>query len=200
MLVGSDLLSATAGYAHDWFNTQRGFAGIGTAGANHGADEVTAAGQWSHPVSIGGLNGGTATLTPKAGIQYLHLSAGAFSELGAGGLDLASGGHGTDSLQPYVQVALSQKFTTDSGTVIAPELRLGYAYEAFDSRVLSVTTASGTAFPVTGVAPSRNQLSAGIGLVMEAAPDLSVYADYDTLLHTGNTTEQTVQAGLRWKF
>jgi len=197
---GADLFSATAGYAHDWFNTQRGLAGIGTATENHGGDEATAAGQWSRSLRVSGLDGGAATLTPKAGIEYLHLSEGAFGELGGSGFDLADSGHGTQSLQPYVGAALSQKFITESGTVIAPELRLGYSHELFDSRVLTVTTASGTAFPVTGVAPSRNQLSAGAGLVIQTGPGLSLYADYDTILHTGNTTEQTVQAGLRVTF
>jgi outer membrane autotransporter protein len=63
-----------------------------------------------------------------------------------------------------------------------------------------VTTASGASFPVTGVAPSRSQVTAGIGLTMTAGPNMSLYADYDALLPTGNTTSQTVQAGFRWRF
>jgi len=200
MLLGTDLLSGTAGYAHDWLETQRGIAGIGTANEKHDGDEVTAAGQWSRPLSVAGAGGGTATVTPKAGLQYLHLSEGAFGELGASGFNLANPGHGTNSLQPYVSVALSQKFVTEGGTELTPELRLGYAHELYDSRVLTVTTVGGTAFPVTGVAPSRNRLTAGVGLVMQSGPTLSVYGDYDTILHTGNTTEQVIQAGLRLKF
>jgi outer membrane autotransporter protein len=53
---------------------------------------------------------------------------------------------------------------------------------------------------VTGVAPSRNQLTGGLGFTVQAAPNLSLYATYDAVLPTGNTTEQTVQAGLRWRF
>ena len=51
-----------------------------------------------------------------------------------------------------------------------------------------------------GVKPSRDLLTAGFGIVLQAATSLSSYADYDTIVHTGNTTEQVVQAGLRWKF
>jgi hypothetical protein len=31
-------------------------------------------------------------------------------------------------------------------------------------------------------------------------PNLALYVNYDGILPTGNITEQTVQAGLRWKF
>jgi len=83
----------------------------------------------------------------------------------------------------------------------ASELRLGYAYEAeSNARLLTVTTVGGANFPVSGVAPSRNQLTGGLGLSMVAGPNLSLYATYDAILPTGNTTEQTVQAGLRWRF
>jgi fibronectin-binding autotransporter adhesin len=197
-LVDRSLFTATAGYAHDWFATSRSFAGIGTASESHSGDEATAAGQWSLPLPIQGL-GGTATLTPKAGIEYLHLFEAAFTETGAGGLDLAASNRGTDSLQPYIAAALSQKFITAGGTRIAPELRLGYAYEIFDSRLLTVTSLSGDAFPVEGVKPTRGQLTAGIGIVIQAA-HLAAYADYDAIVPTGNTTEQVVQAGLRWRF
>jgi fibronectin-binding autotransporter adhesin len=53
---------------------------------------------------------------------------------------------------------------------------------------------------VTGVAPSRNQLTGGLAFTMQAAPNLSFYANYDAVLPIGNTTDQTIQAGLRWRF
>ncbi|HXC27377.1 MAG TPA: autotransporter outer membrane beta-barrel domain-containing protein [Stellaceae bacterium] len=200
MLAGPSLFSATAGYAHDWFDTTRGLGGIGIASENHGGNEATAAAQWSLPLPIAGYGGGMATLTPKAGIEYLYLSEDAFSESGAGGFDLSNSGHGTNSLQPYLAAALSQKFVTASGMQLTPELRLGYAHDMFDSRLLTVIAASGAGFPVEGVKPSRDQVTAGIGVVVQATTCLSAYADYDTILHTGNTTEQTIQAGLRLKF
>jgi len=200
-ILGPSLLTATAGYAHDWFDTNRGIAGIGTGSESHGGNEATAAGQWSLPATIEGFSGGIATLTPKAGFQFVHLSESAFAESGASGFDLSSGSRGTDSFQPYLGLAAAQKFTTNSGTELTPEFRLGYAYEALaNSRLLTVTTASGVNFPVTGVAPSRNQLTTGFGLSMVAGLNLQLYANYDATLPTGNTTAQTIQAGLRWRF
>jgi fibronectin-binding autotransporter adhesin len=199
-VVGSNLFTGTIGYAHDWFHTDRSITGIGTASESHGGNEATAAGQWSRPLTVAGLGGGVATLTPKAGIEYVHLSEGAFGETGGSGFNLSSASRGADSLQPYVSGSLSQTFVTASGMQIAPELRLSYSHDLFNARFLTVTSVSGTSFPVTGVAPSRDQVAVGIGVVVLAAPNLNFYANYDTILHTGNTTEQTVQAGLRWKF
>jgi outer membrane autotransporter protein len=200
-LVGSSLFTGTAGYAHDWFDTQRGITGIGTASQSHGGNEATAAAQWSLPLAIQGYGSGIATLTPKAGVQFVHLSEDGFDESGASGFDLSSTNHGTDGVQPYIGAALAQKFVTDGGTEMTPELRFGYAREALSgSRFLTVATVGGASFPVIGVRPSRDQVTAGLGITMAAGPNLSFYANYDAILPTGNTTDQTLSAGLRWKF
>jgi outer membrane autotransporter protein len=177
------------------------FAGVGTATESHGGDEATVAAQWSHPLEIDGFGGGVVSLTPKLGVQYLHLSEGSFAETGAGGLNLASGSRSTDSFQPYVGLAASEKFVSNNGTQITPELRLGYAREVMShSRLLTVTTVGGFNFPAVGAAPSRDNVTAGIGATMQAGTALSFYANYDTVLHTGNTTDHTLSAGLRVRF
>jgi fibronectin-binding autotransporter adhesin len=148
-----------------------------------------------------GVRRWVATLTPKAGFQFVHLSENGFAESGASGFNLSSGSRSTDSFRPYIGAALAQRFLTGDGAEIAPELRLGYAYEVLsNARLLTVSTLSGIDFPVVGVAPSRNQMTAGVGIAMRSGPDLTFYASYDTTLRTGNTTDHVVQAGLRWRF
>jgi fibronectin-binding autotransporter adhesin len=198
--VGPSLFTATAGYAHDWIDTSRILA-TGTGAENHGANEATVAGQWSLPLQVQGLSQGIATLTPKAGFQFLHLGENTFSDTGAGGFDLSAASHSTDSFQHFVELALAQKFVTADGTLITPEARLGYDREALSgSRTLTVATVSGAQFPVTGIRPSKNIATAGVGLAVQAGPALSLYATYDAILPTGNTTDHTVQAGLRLRF
>ena len=198
--LGPSLLTATAGYAHDWIDTSRSLI-LGTAIEHHGADEATAATQWSLPLQVQGLGQGLATLTPKTGVQFLHLGENGFTETGAGGFDLSAASHGTDSLQPFVALALSQKFVTADSTLITPELRLGYDREALaGSRILTVATVSGAQFPVSGIKPSKNIMTAGAGFTVQAAPALALYATYDAVLPIGNTIDHTVQAGLRLKF
>jgi fibronectin-binding autotransporter adhesin len=199
--LDANLFAATIGYAHDGISTNRPISGIGAASEGHDGNEVTVGAQWSRPMPIAGLGGGIAALTPRAGLQYLHLSENGFGETGASGFDLSSGGRDSDSLQPYIGVAVAQKFVTDNGAVATPELRLGYAREVLsNSRLLSVATVSGFSFPVVGVAPSRDQVSAGIGVTMTAGSGVLLYGNYDTVLRTGNTTEQALSAGLRVRF
>lgn len=113
----------------------------------------------------------------------------------------ALGQPGHRQLQPYIGLVASQKLVTTGGAEITPELRLGYAYEVLsNSRLLTVTAVDGANFQVAGVKPSCNQLTAGIGISMVAGPNLCLYANYDATLPTGNTTDQTIQAGLRWRF
>jgi fibronectin-binding autotransporter adhesin len=194
--AGPALWTATAGYAHDGINTARGFAGVGTAREAHGGNELTLAAQGSVPMMVNG-----ATVTPKAGVPFLHLHESAFGETGANGLDLSSGPRSTDSLQPYVALSVAQTFGTPAETQVTPELRLGYSYEVLsNSRVLTVGTLDGTNFLVQGVNPSRNMLTAGVGVTVRARDDVFLYANYHALVRTGNTTMQTVSAGLRIRF
>jgi outer membrane autotransporter protein len=194
-----NLFTGTAGYARDWTDTSRGLF-TGTARQHHGGDEATAAVQWSRPLDVGGFGGGVATLTPKAGFQYLHLSEGGFTETGAGGFDLSGGSRTADSAQPFIGVAVAQKLVTAGGTRFVPEFRLNYAREVSgNARVLSVAAGGGN-FLVVGVRPSRDQLTAGLGVAIEAGPMVSVYGNYDGQIRTANTADQTVSAGLRIRF
>ena len=170
--LGQSLFTGTAGYAHDSIDTNRPFAGIGTANESHNGNEATVAGQWSLPLQVQGFGQGIATFTPKAGVQFLHIDESAFNETGAAGFDLSSNSRGTDSLQPFIAVSAAQKFVTANGTFITPEVRLGYDREALSgAQTLSVATISGVQFPVIGVKPSKDIFTTGAGLNVDYAPN-----------------------------
>jgi outer membrane autotransporter protein len=191
---------ATAGYARDWINSSREVT-TGAATESHGGNEATMAAQWSRPLTISGFNGNDATLTPKGGLQYLHLWEGGFGESGAGGFDLSSAGNGTASLQPYLGIAASQRFIASAGTALTPEVRLGYARELMsNARVMTVASAGGTNFLVSGAAPSHDMVTAGFGIAVTTGSHTLLYADYDATLPTGNTFDQTFGAGIRMSF
>jgi outer membrane autotransporter protein len=199
LTAGADRFAATVGYANDRFRSNRTVAGLGTATESHGGDEFSAAAQWSRPLPIPGLGGGTMTVTPKLGIRYVHLAEAGYTETGVGGSDLSAPAGATDSLQPYLAVAFSQKFATQ-GAEFIPEVRFGYGRELFGGRNLTVTAVSGTVFPVAAVAQSRDRFMVGASLAAHLAPSVSVRADYDAVLHSDGTTEQAVQAGGRLAF
>jgi len=199
--AGPGLFTGTVGYAHDWLDTTRTIAGIGKAQESHSGDEATVAGQWTMPIRIKGLGGRDATLSPKAGFQFVHLSEDGFGENGARGFDLASGGRDTDSFQPFIGATAAQTFVTDSGMNVTPDLHVGYGHEVLsNARKLTVTTVSGDDFLVVGVKPSRDQVSAGFGLNLASGPNFSLYARYDSIFYTGNTSYQDITAGVRWRF
>jgi outer membrane autotransporter protein len=197
---GPSLLTGTAGYAYDRISTARTLTDIGSASEAHDGHEFSIAGQWSLPLPVPGI-WGTATLTPKIGIQYLHLYETGFKETGADGFSLSAGANDTDSMQPYIGFAAAEKFVTPDGTEITPELRLGYSREVLDSnRLLTVAASDGTPFLTRGVRASRDIVTAGAGVTVRAQDNLFLYANYDVVLPTGNTSDQTVSAGVRIRF
>jgi fibronectin-binding autotransporter adhesin len=148
--AGPALWSATAGYAHDGIHAARNIVGVGRAHEGHSGDELTAAGQGVWPIAVPTMFG-LATVTPKAGMQFVHLHEGGFSETGANGFDLSSVARTTDSFQPYLGIAAAQTFVTQGGVEITPELRLGYNREVLsNSRVLTVAAMDEQPVPGAG--------------------------------------------------
>jgi fibronectin-binding autotransporter adhesin len=197
---GPNLLTGTTGYAYDRISSARNLSGIGTAAQAHNGHEFSIAGQWSLPTPVTGI-AGTAVVTPKIGVQFLHLTENGFKETGAGSFDLSSRGNDTDSAQPYLGLAASERFVTADGTEVTPEIRLSYNREVLSNkRVITVAAIDGTAFLVQGVRPSRDMLRAGVGVTLRARDNILLYANYDAILPTGNTSRHTVAAGLRVRF
>ena len=52
------------------------------------------------------LRQGIATLTPKAGVQFLHLGENGFTETGASGFDLSATGHSTMLISARTMVTM----------------------------------------------------------------------------------------------
>jgi fibronectin-binding autotransporter adhesin len=193
--VGPVALDATIGYAHDWNDTARPVT-LGTAKASFEGNELNAGMQASLPFLWGGL-----LLTPKAGIELEHVSNGSFTENGASGFDLTGLANDTTSVDPFIGIDAAKTWQLASGGTVTPRFRLDYARTVVGaSRSLNVVTASNSTFTVDGVNPSKDQLSTGAGIVLQTSDRLSLYADYDVVLPTGNLLDQTIEAGLRIKF
>jgi outer membrane autotransporter protein len=81
-----------------------------------------------------------------------------------------------------------------------PDAHVAYSLETGTAtRNMIVTSASGTDFAVTGVAPKRGMFDVGAGVSVQAQDNLSFYADYDAQL-SSNVTLQNLSLGLRYKF
>ncbi len=64
----------------------------------------------------------------------------------------------------------------------------------------SLVQVGGGSFLIPGLTPTRGQVAVGAGLTAQRDANLALFADYAAILHTGNTTSQTVEARLRHAF
>lgn len=187
---------ATAGYAYDRIDAARPISSLGeTASSAHDGHEATGALQARTRYVLGGV-----TFVPAVGLDYVHLFETAFAESGAPGFDLAVSSRNADSLRPFLGASAAKAFTTAGGTVLVPEADLGYSHELLNTAPASLVQVGGGSFAVAGIVPSRDTLTLGGGLTATMSDRLALYADYHATLPTGNLFEQTVSAGLRYRF
>jgi fibronectin-binding autotransporter adhesin len=139
------------------------------------------------------------SLLPAAGLQYAHLFEGGYSEGGASGFDLAVSSRNADSLRPFLGASAAQAFTTEDGLVLIPEADISYSHEMFNTPP-SLVQVGGGSFTVDGLVPSRDEVTVGGGVSAKISDRLAFYADYHAVLPTGNLFQQTVSAGLSYKF
>jgi fibronectin-binding autotransporter adhesin len=190
-------IDGSLGYAYDTFDLTRPVTNTGTtATSRHDGQEVSLSLLAGRPIALG-----WATLTPKLGFQYLHLTENGYTESGAGANNLTVAGHDTESFRPLVGANVDRQFTTEDGTRIVPEARLSYSHELLNvTHEVTEQDASSSPTTVVGLNPARNILGLGTGLAIAATDRLSLYADYDADLSPGSATVQTVSAGLRVHF
>jgi fibronectin-binding autotransporter adhesin len=121
------------------------------ATAQRDGHEVSAALQARHPMRLG-----VVVVTPRAGVQYEHLSLEGATDRGAAPLNLTVAPLDTDSLRPFVGVSGDAAFTTGNGVRIVPGLRLVYAREVLVANRSALTTAGGEVFRPAGVDLTRD--------------------------------------------
>jgi uncharacterized protein with beta-barrel porin domain len=189
-------LDVTVGYAHDFIDATRPIPAAGeTASSSHGGDEATGGLQASARFDAGDI-----TFAPLAGLDYVHLAEGGFSESGSPGFDLTTAAANADSLRPFLGAAAATTLMTRSGFVVLPQLQVTYSHELLYSTPNSVVEVGGGTFTVSGVMPSRDQLTLSGSLSMLLDTRLAFYAGYQAVASTGNYSTQTVSGGFIFRF
>ncbi|WP_235610859.1 autotransporter family protein [Bordetella sp. H567] len=179
-------VAATLGAAYDFLQSQRSFAGLGSAKGDTDGQEITAGLQASLPLATGPV-----TVTPRVGVRYQYFHANRFGETGPTSQNLDVGSQDFNSLQPYAQVAVGLPFSTGAARPALVEARVGYAYETLDAgRNVAAAAGDGTRFTLPGVSPSRGMLTAGLGLTLPIGKAVDITASYDRLFDTGNVSAQ----------
>jgi outer membrane autotransporter protein len=195
--VGQLAFEATFGIGYDRISTARPVAALGASAVEgHNGFEKSAALQAAYPLAVADY-----TVVPRAGVQYTRLDETKFSESGAGGFDLASGGDTTESLQPSIGASVFKSITTETGVKITPELTARYARELLGtSRNLVLTSAAGAAVNAIGVSAAHNTVIVGSALTVRLDDALEFTGDYQLTLGLGKSTGHTVIAGARATF
>ena len=149
-----------------------------------------------------GLRAGGYTLTPYAGLGYVHSHIEGFTEEGGFFGALTTGAADANSLATTLGVRASTRVSLGEHGVLVPELRAGWSHEFLDAAQTinaSLTNVPGSLFSATGANFGRESALIGAGVTYDLATAVKLFADYDGKL-TGSFQEHAFSAGLRVRF
>lgn len=140
----------------------------------------------------------TSRFTPSVKVDYTAMWNDAYTETGAGGLNLVVGKNNTDELI----VSADAKYARDLSDNSIFTANLGAGYDLINKRT-SITSAFAGApmagFSTPGIDPSPWMLRGGLGYVSKTANEVEITARYDVEVRRG-FDNQTVSVKARWAF
>jgi outer membrane autotransporter protein len=142
------------------------------------------------------------TITPTAGLTFSHLSADAYTETGAGGMNLKVTPTDVSNIQGKIGVKVTGRTVGADGGIGRPEVRIGVSHDFGDETADSTATftAGGSSFTTTGVKTDATKVDVGLGYTYtspEGDTEISINAD-------GRQSSSYLQFGggltVKWKF
>lgn len=158
----------------------------------------------SHTAHVGATLGrnyalsGQTTLTPSVRADYLRIKDRAYSETGAGALNLSVDSRSTEALVLGVDSKLSH-LLNEQTTLVA---NLGVGYDTLNKRhsiTAAFAGAPNAAFVTYGMKPSPWLGRGGVGAVYMTKSGLEITGRYDVEFRE-RFLNQTASANLRWAF
>lgn len=168
--------------------------------------DQTASGSSSGTDLSAALNGGYRyklglfLLEPSVGLAWDRVGRNGYTETGADALDLAINSGSFNSLRLSAGARARGDFRLDDNTVIRPEVRARYVYEALDpvtTTTATLTGIPGLPFTVDSVNAGRNAAVLGTGVTLARGQSLALFVDYNAELRDRETV-QAVVGGLRF--
>lgn len=147
--IGSLSREATADYRAESYG--------GEVIASYGfAQAASGAGEW--------------TLSPYAGLNYVHTHNGAFAESGAGTLNLSSAAFSTDQLKSLLGIRIAGRLAGEDRSV-RPSASIGWRHEFLDPNVTGTFALAGspTQFQTVSAGESRDEFVAALGMDVDLA-------------------------------
>jgi uncharacterized protein with beta-barrel porin domain len=153
---------------------------------------------YDYPVAQG------LTVTPTLGLDYAYADIDGFTENGANGLNLAFGDQDADTFTINLGLQASYAWSLDFG-VVTPTLRGMWVFEMLgnsdDTRVQYANDPTGlSAFRLASVGTDSSYGIVGGGLAATLPNNLSLFAEYDTVVGMDDFTIHRFAAGVRMTF
>ena len=142
------------------------------------------------------------TITPTVGLTFSTLSADAYTETGAGNMNLSVTPGDVNTIEGKIGVKVTGKSVDADGGISRPEVRIGVSTNLGDETADSTATftAGGASFATKGVETDTTKIDVGLGYTYttpEGDTEISVNAD-------GRKSSSYVQYGagltVKWKF
>ena len=192
---------AVAGYAYSANQMWRSIVIPGlaprTAYGLTGANQVYGQVETGYRVDLGGL--AEAFVTPFARLQAYTGTQNAFTETGAGSLNLSVAQQTTNSLRTVLGAQLGGSMDLGWRDRLAMKVRLGWSHEYADTaRPVTASFAGAPAAPFTtyGVAPQRDGVVLGLAATTAVADAVNVYVRYEGEV-SGQDNAHAFTAGFR---
>jgi len=175
-------IDAQTGYTYNDMQIDRRNTGAGlTANGN------TSANQYSAKLALGRdyATSNGVKLTPTVFTDYNAVDTQSYTETGSGAL-LTVGSQTFRTLELGVNGKASWETKNHDGSMLRPEIHVGYAYDTIGDKIdVNSTFVGGSgAFKTNGIEPSRSKFNAGLGFVYSSPENWDVSARYNYVYKT----------------
>ena len=185
---------AMAAYGGGRVDGDRALPGTGlTAAGNRSGDFAVVQGRAAYDLAVGPV-----TVEPRASLAYIHAGQGAFSETGAGLLDLSYPDTNADTVQGRLTVRAMRRFAAGAWG-LAPWVEAG-VQQSFSGLARHVLATDGAfSAGVAGVSPAPTAGVIGLGLSVAATGMLDFFVRYQGEF-SANQCENAFTGGLLMRF
>ncbi len=136
---------------------------------------------------------------PFVVVDYAHVVDDAYTESGAGGMNLSVSRNGTDSLRTLVGVRLAGAPDPGQTSGFYPHVSVAWEHEHLDDQVANDATLVGSTFRSLGLDVERDSLRLGVGAVVRVDSNLSLFVDHTSLINA-DFDAHSIEVGLRILF
>jgi len=194
---GASYLDVMLSYANLQFDTSRATALARKATGSFGGDAWTAKVGGGYRIGLGGAS----TLIPMASLQTTILTQKAYTETGAGALNMSVNGTTTTRTQSSLGARLVNDSRTATGGDLKLEGRLAWLHDFNDNRIDSTGTftGGGASFTTNGQKIAQDGWNLGGGATYAYAKGTTASLQYDHEGRSGYSSD-SVQIVGRWAF